>query len=163
MNLSDKIKYGAIGVLAALLLLAQWYYSSELESLQGQISLIKYEAQQAEIEALDRQREIEHEWQAKADQAAQSAAQGVADVHQRYDWAVSELDLDSLRTADPGRGETALPAITSVTGGAEQARACECPRPDTRDIKAALLTVARDCDITATRYNELLRLVTSYQ
>lgn len=160
----DKFKYGAIVGLLILLFLGQWYYSSVIADLQGQITAMELEARQAEIEALDRQREVELEWQAKADQAAVSASAQLAEVESRYERALDGLLSDADRVQQPGGAggnATALPNSAAASGGAETARAGNGCKPCGGGVKRLsqdIMTLARDCDITASRYNELLRL-----
>lgn len=178
MLLSNWRTWGAaIGliVLGILLILAQ----RENAALKAQIHAMTEAAQRAEIEAQDTQRAIEREWQAKADAAARSAAAELSTIEANYENSIQSLyallaDRDagvSLSAAGAGAdgvhadragGDSA--ALPAAAGPASRACApCASGRgaADTGRLQRLLerqMIVARDCDITASRYNELLRL-----
>mgnify|MGYP007069845830 CR=1 FL=1 len=141
----------------------------ECTALKKQITDMTAAAQRAEIEAQAQQREIEHEWQQKADAAAAAAQAELVEVQASYEDSLQSLyglladyaDGDGLHADGAGGDPTALPAAPAAPGAA--CKPCPDGRSSTDTAKLQRLleqqmTVARDCDITASRYNELLKL-----
>ena len=152
-----KIGAGVIGLLVAVMFLGRAYYVHEINRLETQITVMRIEAQEAEISALQKQRETEHEWQAKADAAAEAAAQDLADVEANYKRSIDELYAvlaahGDVQLLDDGSGgyTTALPGAAGTAAGVAKSTADQCRaacRGNLKRLSEDIMTLARDCDI----------------
>ncbi len=134
------------------------YYRAEIAQMQT-------EAIKADQEATVKQLNIEHEWQAKREQADKEATDEINKIKDKYNAAMSKLHANSLRSDSGSSGEAALSTNTSTTSRVQNCR-CECSdynRARLQRLYQRQLIVARDCDITATHYNALIDLYLGIQ
>ena len=166
------IPAAALVALAVLLTLSM----REVTHLKAQIADMERAALEADITAREWQRTKEREWQAKADEADRAAAARVADVTAHYEESIADLyevlaafsdsggvpgSPDGMHADSPGGNASALPGASGASGGPCAACPDGCGGPDSGRLQVLLdrqMMLARDCDITAARYNELLRL-----
>lgn len=132
------------------------YYRAEIAQMQT-------EAIKADQEATVKQLNIEHEWQAKQEQADKEATDEINKIKDKYNAAMSKLHANSLRSDSGSSGEAAL-STNSKTLNSVSACNCQCSdrdRTKLRRLYERQLTIARDCDITAAHYNALIKLYES--
>ena len=93
------------------------YYRAEIAQMQT-------EAIKADQEATVKQLNIEHEWQAKQEQADKEATDEINKIKDKYNAAMSKLHANSLRSDSGSSGEAAL--STNTTSTREAKATCEC-------------------------------------
>lgn len=139
-------------------------YKHASDVCNTKILQIETQAHIDEIQALQTQLDKEQGYARKIQEAQTESAKNVAQIEQKYQSAVAELNLlnsDSLY-ADRCRADaTALPADTTTAAGTTATKSDRQRGQDLRSAKEDLLTIARDCDITASHYNELLKIYNS--
>ena len=143
------------------------YSRHEVAQLNAVIHDMEKAAWEADVAAREKQRELENEWQQKADAAAAKAAQNLLEVQTNYEESLQSLyglladytdsmALDGSNPADgvqsdyTGGNSAALPAASGAAGGTGKSAACKCGGTDTAGFRRLLerqLTIARDCDI----------------
>lgn len=124
------------------------HYRAEIINLQA-------EAIKTEQDALVKQLNIEHEWQAKQEQANKEATDEINKIKDKYNAAMSKLHANSLHTDSGSSGETAL--STNTTSTREAKATCECGqlRQDRRTLAEYALKLSAKCDEIAVERNEL--------
>lgn len=133
---------------------------------RAEIAQMQTEAIKAEHEATVKQLNIEHEWQARQEQADKEATDEINKIKDKYDKALSMLNArasDSVHVNSDSASETAL-STNSKTLNSVSACNCQCSdrdRTKLRRLYERQLTIARDCDITAAHYNALIKLYES--
>lgn len=75
-------------------------------------------------------------------------------------YSLSQLNIERLQS-DNSSGNKLLPADTTTTERTTAKKKCQCVENNKRKLRELYeqqLTIARDCDITASYYNKLLEL-----
>lgn len=155
-----------IGISSLLIAIAVGFFVGQritTVDYELQIAELNAKAQEAEIKAQSEKDQIELQWQRKVNDVTAKAYLDKKDIESHYQSALSELN-DSLLNAESGSTDTtALSNDTNTTTGTTANSKCGCSNKNLKAIKADLLMIARDCDITATHYNELLGIYQGLQ
>ncbi|MCI7772626.1 MAG: hypothetical protein MR514_02020 [Succinivibrio sp.] len=128
---------------------------------RAEIAQIQTDAIKADQEATAKQLNIEHYWQEQQRQADAEANNELQKIQDKYDKALSMLNArksDSVHVNSDSTSETAL-SSDSKTLNSVSACNCQCSDRDRAKLQRLYqrqLTIARDCDITATYYNHLI-------
>ena len=124
------------------------HYRAEIINLQA-------EAIKTEQDALVKQLNTEHEWQAKQKQADKEATDEINKIKDKYNAAMSKLHANSLHTDSGSSGETAL--STNTTSTREAKATCECRqlRQERRALAEYVIKLSAKCDEIAVERNEL--------
>lgn len=132
------------------------HYRAEIINLQA-------EAIKTEQDALVKQLNTEHEWQAKQKQADKEATDEINKIKDKYNAAMSKLHANSLHTDSGSSGETAL--STNTTSTREAKATCECGqlRHDRRTLAEYALKLSAKCDEIAVERNELSKKYNALQ
>lgn len=130
---------------------------------RAEIAQIQTEAIKADQEATVKQLNIEHEWQAKQEQADKEATDEINKIKDKYNAAMSKLHANSLRSDSGSSGEAAL--STSTTSTREAKATCECGqlRQDRRTLAEYALKLSAKCDEIAVERNELSKRYNALQ
>lgn len=129
----------------------------------------EYRAEQAQavIKQQEEFRKQERERYAQVSTIQSNLADGVADVIKSYNTLNDSMDSfnanSMLNNQDSATDSKQVSATTSSTSRVQECK-CECSRADRARLQRLYqrqLIVARDCDITATHYNELIKLYNS--
>lgn len=130
---------------------------------RAEIAQIQTEAIKAEHETTVKQLNIEHEWQAKQEQADKEATDEINKIKDKYNAAMSKLHANSLHTDSGSSGETAL--STNTTSTREAKATCECGqlRHDRRTLAEYALKLSAKCDEIAVERNELSKRYNALQ
>ena len=125
------------------------------------------EQAQAVIKQQEEFRKQEAERYAQVSTIQSNLADGVADVIKSYntlnDSMVSFNANSMLNNKDSATNSKQMSTDTSTTSRVQDCR-CECSTADRARLQRLYqrqLIVARDCDITATHYNQLIKLYNS--
>ena len=121
-------------------------------------------AQQASAAEIQKARTVETVWRDLADMAASDLRGDYEDIQKKYEVALSRIsalsdDLDRLHSERADSAGT-VPTASQPTAGACKPCSCQSHRADAKSIAEAL-TIAKDCDRLAVRYNRLLELYNS--
>lgn len=132
------------------------HYRAEIINLQA-------EAIRTEQDALVKQLNIEHEWQAKQEQADKETTDEINKIKDKYNAAMSKLHANSLHTNSGSSNRTAL--STNSTSSGEAKATCECGqlRQDRRTLAEYALKLSAKCDEIAVERNELSKRYSSLQ
>lgn len=132
------------------------HYRAEIINLQA-------EAIKTEQDALVKQLNTEHEWQAKQKQADKEATDEINKIKDKYNAAMSKLHANSLYTDSGSTSETAL--STNSTSSGEVKTTCECGqlRHDRRTLAEYALKLSAKCDEIAVERNELSKKYNALQ
>lgn len=124
------------------------HYRAEIINLQA-------EAIKTEQDALVKQLNTEHEWQAKQEQADKEATDEINKIKDKYNAAMSKLHANSLHTDSGSANRTAL--STNSTSSGETKATCECGqlRQDRKTLAEYVLKLSAKCDEIAVERNEL--------
>lgn len=179
LNLLSSSNFKLIG--AVILLIASFYSGykyrdllAEQEALERENLTLK-ETARAEREL----RQAEVVLQGFADTAGQNIHEQIKNIEERHSQLI-ELDSDvspksgggvrdnaslsdAYRVPDNGKGHIQMPANPTATRRTSNACRCEQYRQVNNSLRKQLLNITKDCDITATKYNELLKLYQSIQ
>lgn len=145
---------------------ASGYY---LAAKRYEAKIEEYRAEQAQavIKQQEAYRELENKQHAQVSTIQSNLADGVADVIKSYNTlndSMDNFDINSmLNNQDSATNSKQMPADTSTTSRVQDCR-CERSRADRAKLQRLYqrqLIVARDCDITATHYNQLIKLYNS--
>lgn len=129
----------------------------------------EYRAEQAQavIKQQEEFRKQERERYAQVSTIQSNLADGVADVIKSYNTlndSMDNFDVNSLlNNKDSATNSKQMSTDTSTTSRVQDSR-CECSKADRARLQRLYqrqLIVARDCDITATHYNQLIKLYNS--
>lgn len=129
----------------------------------------EYRAEQAQavIKQQEEFRKQERERYAQVSTIQSNLADGVADVIKSYNTLNDRMDSFNanslLNNEDSATNSKQMPTDTSTTSRVQDCR-CECSKADRARLQRLYqrqLIVARDCDITATHYNQLIKLYNS--
>ncbi len=132
------------------------HYRAEIINLQA-------EAIKTEHEATVKQLNIEHEWQAKQEQADKEATDEINKIKDKYNAAMSKLHANSLRSDS---GSTSKTALSSNTTSTREAKAtCECGqlRQNRRTLAEYVIKLSAKCDEIAVERNELSKKYNALQ
>ena len=148
----------------AISVLSSAYISYSLTSSYYQIKIAVYEKKQAQVlnQALEDKAKKENVLNGVLADAQSNIAldvQHITSTYNRYhsDRLLTDTDSVYTDTTDSGQG---LPADTTAAKAISQST-CKCNGADKAKLQRLYeqqLTVARDCDITATYYNNLIDL-----
>lgn len=132
------------------------HYRAEIINLQA-------EAIKTEQDALVKQLNTEHEWQAKQEQADKEATYEINKIKDKYNAAMSKLHANSLHTNSGSSNRTAL--STNSTSTREAKAICECGqlRQDRRTLAEYVLKLSAKCDEIAVERNELSKMYSTLQ
>nr|DAU00841.1 MAG TPA: hypothetical protein [Caudoviricetes sp.] len=132
------------------------HYRAEIINLQA-------EAIKTEQDALVKQLNTEHEWQAKQKQANKEATDEINKIKDKYNAAMSKLHANSLYTDSGSTSETAL--STNTSSARETKTTCECGqlRQDRRTLAEYALKLSAKCDEIAVERNELSKKYNALQ
>lgn len=132
------------------------HYRAEIINLQA-------EAIKTEQDALVKQLNTEHEWQAKQEQADKEATDEINKIKDKYNAAMSKLHANSLHTNSGSSNRTAL--STNSTSSGEAKATCECGqlRQDRRTLAEYALKLSAKCDEIAVERNELSKRYNALQ
>lgn len=126
------------------------HYRAEIINLQA-------EAIKTEQDALVKQLNIEHEWQAKQEQADKEATDEINKIKDKYNAAMSKLHAttNSMHSDSGSSNRTTL--STNTTSTREAKATCECGqlRQDRRTLAEYALKLSAKCDEIAVERNEL--------
>lgn len=130
---------------------------------RAEIAQMQTEAIKAEHEATVKQLNIEHEWQARQEQADKDATDEINKIKDKYNAAMSKLHANSLHTDSSSSGETAL--STNTSSARETKATCECGqlRQDRRTLAEYALKLSAKCDEIAVERNELSKKYNALQ
>ena len=155
---------GLTPYLWAISVLGGAYISYSLTSSYYQIKIAVYEKKQAQVlnQALEDKAKKENVFNGVLADAQSNIAldvQHITSTYNRYHFNGLFSDTDSVHTdtTDSGQG---LSTDTTTTKAISQST-CKCNRADKAKLQRLYeqqLTIARDCDITATYYNNLIDL-----
>lgn len=124
------------------------HYRAEIINLQA-------EAIKTEQDALVKQLNTEHEWQAKQKQADKEATDEINKIKDKYNAAMSKLHANSLHTNSGSSNRTALSTNSTSTREAQATCECEQLRQDRRALAEYALKLSAKCDEIAVERNEL--------
>lgn len=130
---------------------------------RAEIAQMQTEAIKAEHEATVKQLNIEHEWQAKQEQADKEATDEINKIKDKYNAAMSKLHANSLRSDS---GSTSKTALSSNTTSTREAKAtCECGqlRQNRRTLAEYVIKLSAKCDEIAVERNELSKKYNALQ
>lgn len=132
------------------------HYRTEIINLQA-------EAIKTEQDALVKQLNTEHEWQAKQEQAGKEATDEINKIKDKYNAAMSKLHANSLHTDSGSSNRTTL--STNSTSSGETKTTCECGqlRQDRRTLAEYVLKLSAKCDEIAVERNELSKMYSTLQ
>lgn len=124
------------------------HYRAEIINLQA-------EAIKTEQDALVKQLNIEHEWQAKQEQADKEATDEINKIKDKYNAAMSKLHANSLHSDSSSSNRTTL--STNTTSTREAKATCEYRqlRQERRALAEYVLKLSAKCDEIAVERNEL--------
>lgn len=132
------------------------HYRAEIINLQA-------EAIKTEQDALVKQLNTEHEWQAKQEQADKEATDEINKIKDKYNAAMSKLHANSLHTDSGSANRTTL--STNSTSSGETKATCECGqlRQDRKTLAEYVLKLSAKCDEIAVERNELSKMYSTLQ
>lgn len=124
------------------------HYRAEIINLQA-------EAIKTEQDALVKQLNTEHEWQAKQEQADKEATDEINKIKDKYNAAMSKLHANSMHSDSGSSNRTTLSTNTTSTREAKATCECEQLRKDRRTLAEYVLKLSAKCDEIAVERNEL--------
>lgn len=138
---------------AILSFLAGWF----VNGLRYENNLQNYinEELQQQIQAVEDARSKEQEYREKLDKTTRQAKEAIDVVNAHY----RKLLIDSL-SKSRASSNNSVPAASGSSGPISKS-ACKCTelhRAKLQRLYEQQLVIARDCDITAAHYNELIEL-----
>lgn len=162
MNLRTKIiRYAAV-ILSLLWTVVVFYCGYSWSDSQNQLEWAKYKEQVA-TQNLAVTKHVQHLEQelATAYQKADQGAQNAKDlIDNTYDSMSAKLHDYSTNTTDSQSMSTTATTTSTVCSCRNQHNAES--RRAFRKLRADILTITRDCDITASYYNELINLYNNH-
>ena len=162
MNLRIKIiRYAAV-ILSLLWTVVVFYCGYNWSDSQNQLEWAKYKEQVA-TQNLAVTKHVQHLEQelATAYQKADQGAQNAKDlIDNTYDSMSAKLHDYSTNTTDSQSMSTTATTTSKVCSCGNQYNAES--RRAFRKLRADILTITRDCDITASYYNELITLYNNH-
>lgn len=151
----------ALGVLSAFL---GW----QLYDAKDALATLEKAQAVAITEASIAQRATEKTWRQRYDDARDEADAKIKSVNRRYEQAMSALAVCDVTHGLPKPDSDSGAAVPGTAEAVKQPQTggSQCSgenRAKLRRLYEQQLEVARDCDITAAHYNELLQLYQSIQ
>lgn len=131
------------------------HYRAEIINLQA-------EAIKTEQDALVKQLNTEHEWQARQLQADKEATDEINKIKDKYNAAMSKL-TNSLQSDNTSTNRTALSSNTTSTREAKATCECGQLRQDRRTLAEYALKLSAKCDEIAVERNELSKKYNALQ
>lgn len=162
MNLITKIIRYAVVILSLLWTVVVFYCGYTWSDRQNQLEWAKYKEQVA-TQNLAVTKHVQHLEQelATAYQKADQGAQNAKDlIDNTYDSMSAKLHDYSTNTTDSQSMSTTATTTSKVCSCGNQYNAKS--RQAFRKLRADILTITRDCDITASYYNELINLYNNH-
>ena len=162
MNLRTKIIRYAVVILSLLWTVVVFYCGYNWSDSQNQLEWAKYKEQVA-TQNLAVTKHVQHLEQelATAYQKADQGAQNAKDlIDNTYDSMSAKLHDYSTNTTDSQSMSTTATTTSTVCSCRNQHDAES--RRAFRKLRADILTITRDCDITASYYNELITLYNNH-
>lgn len=129
---------------------------------RAEIAQMQTEAIKAEHEATVKRLNIEHEWQAKQEQADKEATDEINKIKDKYNAAMSKL-TNSLQSDNTSTNRTALSSNTTSTREAKATCECGQLRHDRRTLAEYALKLSAKCDEIAVERNELSKKYNALQ
>jgi len=126
------------------------HYRAEIINLQA-------EAIKTEQDALVKQLNIEHEWQAKQEHADKEATDEINKIKDKYNAAMSKLHANSLQSDNTSTNRTALSSNSTSSGEAKATCECGQLRHDRKTLAEYVLKLSAKCDEIAVERNELTK------
>lgn len=163
-----NLKYTIFAFILSLIAGACFGVTITAKHYRAEIAQMQTEAIKAEHEATVKQLNREHYWQEQQKQAEAEANNELQKIQDKYDKALSMLNVrksDSVHVNSDSTSETAL-SSDSKTLNSVSACNCQCGDRDRTKLQRLYqrqLTIARDCDITAAHYNALIKLYESLE
>lgn len=162
MSFMSKLLKHANLILVFLWSCVVFYCGYTWSDRQNQLEWAEYKEQVSKqnLVAVQQVQQLEHKL-AKAYQEADQGAQNAKDlIDNTYDSMSAKLHDYSTNTTD----SQSMPATATTTS-----KVCSCrnqhdaeSRRAFRKLRADILTITRDCDITASYYNELINLYNNH-
>lgn len=153
---------GIAALIAVLLVIGGFGFGAFITSnhYQKQIAEFKADAERQYAQALEAKAVREQYLQGKADESAANARKEQDEIEARYKSLLADA-ADALSVhADSASGKDSLPSdaqlAARVPDGAGERHAAY--RAKLQRLYERQLEIAKDCDITASHYNRLLRL-----
>ena len=162
MDLRIKIIRYAVVILSLLWTVVVFYCGYNWSDSQNQLEWAKYKEQVA-TQNLAVTKHVQHLEQelATAYQKADQGAQNAKDlIDNTYDSMSAKLHDYSTNTTDSQSMSTTATTTSKVCSCRNQYNAES--RQAFRKLRADILTITRDCDITASYYNELINLYNNH-
>lgn len=132
---------------------------------RAEIAQMQTEAIKAEHEATVKQLNIEHEWQARQEQADKEATDEISKIKDKYNAAMSKLHA-TTNSLHSDSGSTNRATLSKDTTSTREAKAtCECGqlRQDRRTLAEYALKLSAKCDEIAVERNELSKKYNALQ
>ena len=162
MNLRTKIIRYAVVILSLLWTGVVFYCGYNWSNSQNQLEWAKYKEQVSKqnLVAVQQVQQLEQEL-ATAYQKADQGAQNAKDlIDNTYDSMSAKLHDYSTNATDSQSMPTTAKTTSKVCSCGNQYNAKS--RQAFRKLRADILTITRDCDITASYYNELINLYNNH-
>lgn len=158
-----NLKYTILAFILSLIAGTCFGVTITAKHYRAEIAQIQTDAIKAEHEATVKQLNIEHEWQAKQEQADKEATDEINKIQDKYNAAMSKLHANSLYT-DSGSSNRAT-LSTNTTSTREAKATCECGqlRQDRRALAEYALKLSAKCDEIAVERNELSKRYNALQ
>lgn len=152
-----NLKYTIIAFILSLIAGACFGVTITAKHYRAEIINLQAEAIKTEQDALVKQLNTEHEWQAKQKQADKEATDEINKIKDKYNAAMSKLHAttNSLHSDSGSTSETALSSNTTSTREAQATCECEQLRHDRRALAEYALKLSAKCDEIAVERNEL--------
>ena len=145
---------------------ASGYYLAA-KRYEAKFEEFRAEQSQTVIKQQEEFRKQEAERYAQVSTIQSNLADGVADVIKSYNTLNDSMDSFNANSMhnnqDSATNSKQMPTDTSTTSRVQDCK-CECSRVNRAKLQRLYqrqLIVARDCDITATHYNQLIKLYNS--
>jgi len=152
-----NLKYTIFAFILSLIAGACFGVTITAKHYRAEIINLQAEAIKTEQDALVKQLNTEHEWQAKQKQADKEATDEINKIKDKYNAAMSKLHAttNSLHSDSGSTSETALSSNTTSTREAQATCECEQLRQDRRALAEYALKLSAKCDEIAVERNEL--------
>lgn len=159
--------YKILSYIALIIAFVASGYYLAAKRYEAQFEEYRAEQAQAVIKQQEEFRQQERERYAQVSTIQSNLANGVADVIKSYNTlndSIDSFDVNSMHdNQDSATDSKQMPTTTSTTNRVQDCR-CESSTADRARLQRLYqrqLIVARDCDITATHYNQLIKLYNS--
>lgn len=134
-------------------------YRVACNSYEAKLELFKTQAEAEKLQAIAEVKQKELEQYQLVSKAYEQEVKNKHDIQKRFDNYVSQLSVDRVYdNKSDSADRTSVSDNTCSTAGAKSGSANGSHGKTFRDLKQDVLAVGRDCDITASHYNQLLKL-----